>query len=74
MKVRELASFQRPSERDYISVRNWFRMTQPLVQKEQEFLRHKEELLTLSTGREWCGFDGFVESILKKLDCKLIQV
>ena len=46
----------------------------PLVAKEQAFIRHKEDLLTLHSGREWCGFDGFIEMVLLKLDCRLIRV
>lgn len=74
VKAKELISFQRPSARDYESVRNWFRNAAPLVEKEQAFIRHKEDLFTLNSGREWCGFDGLIESMLLKLDCRLVQV
>ncbi|MCJ1351954.1 MAG: hypothetical protein MMC33_001938 [Icmadophila ericetorum] len=72
-KARELVSFQKPSNRDYNSVINWFSNVEPLVEKEQAFIRHREDLLTINTGREWCGFDGMIEKMLKKCDCWLIR-
>ena len=74
MKAKELASFQKPSDRDYRSVRRFFSNTNPLVDKEQAFILHKEDVLTLHSGREWGGFDRSVEWLLLKLDCRLIQV
>ena len=74
VKARDLVSFQRPCGRDYGSVRDWMWIKQPLVKKEQAFIRHKEDVLTLHSGREWCGFDGYVESLLLKLDCRFVRV
>jgi hypothetical protein len=74
IKARDLQAFQKPSQRDYKSVRTWFWNLKPLVEKEAEFIRKKEDIVTLKTGREWSGFDGFVESTLRKIDCKLVQV
>lgn len=74
IKSRDLASFQHPSDRDYMSVRNWIYKYKPVVLKEQKFIKHKEDILTLHSGREWCSFDVWVESLLWKLDCRLIRV
>jgi hypothetical protein len=74
IKARDLQAFQKPSQRDYKSVRTWFWNLKPLVEKEAEFIRKKEDIITLKTGREWSGFDGFVESSLRRIDCKLVQV
>ncbi len=49
-------------------------MKNPLVQREQAFIKHKEDILVLHGGREWSGFDGFVETVLLKLDCQLVRV
>lgn len=49
---------------------NW----KPLIKKEWLSLRHKEDMLTLRQGREWAGFDGFIENMLTKFDCKLLRV
>ena len=74
IKARELLSFQRPSERDYGSVKNWIWNLKPLVGQEQAFINHKEDIITLHNGREWSWFDGLVELLLLKLDCKLVRV
>ena len=74
IKARELISFQRPTERDYRSVRNWFHNVAPLVDEEQDYILWKEDIVTLRHGREWAGFDGMVEAMLHKIDSPPIQV
>jgi hypothetical protein len=74
IKARELVSFQRPTARDYRSVRNWFHNVAPLVDEEQEYILWKEDVLTLRHGREWASFDGLVEACLHKINCRLIRV
>jgi hypothetical protein len=54
-KARELASFQRPTDRDYRSVRNWFHNEAPLIDEEQEYILWKEDIVSLRHGREWGG-------------------
>ncbi|EAT79898.1 hypothetical protein SNOG_12600 [Parastagonospora nodorum SN15] len=67
-KARELNAFQRPSKRDYRSFRTWFYNNNPLSYvAEEEFIRRKEDLITLRHGREWSGFDGFVESCVRAM-------
>ncbi|MCJ1379749.1 hypothetical protein MMC17_002852 [Xylographa soralifera] len=73
VKARDLVSFQKPSKRDYNSVLNWIWNHKPLVDKEQCFIKHEEDVLTLHNGREWCGFDELVESLLLKLDCNFVR-
>ncbi|CAN9108602.1 unnamed protein product [Alternaria alternata] len=66
-KARELNAFQRPSRRDYRSFRTWFYNVKPLTNdSEEEFIMRKEDLVSLRHGREWSGFDGFVESCIRK--------
>ncbi|KAF2490117.1 hypothetical protein BU16DRAFT_553300 [Lophium mytilinum] len=74
VKARELNAFQRPSSRDYRSVRNWFWKEGALVEAEEEFIKRKEDIVTLRIGREWAGFDGLVERLLRKMECRLIVV
>jgi hypothetical protein len=74
IKARELVAFQRPTDRDYRSVRNWHEQAAPLVGEDQEFLLWKEDIVTLRHGREWASFDGLVEEMLHKFDCPLIRV
>ncbi|ORX96603.1 hypothetical protein BCR34DRAFT_628796 [Clohesyomyces aquaticus] len=73
IKSRELVSFQRPTKRDYQSVRYWFHNVAPLVDEEQEYITWKEDIITLRHGREWAGFDGLVEECLHKVNCRLIR-
>ncbi|OCK73232.1 hypothetical protein K432DRAFT_449138 [Lepidopterella palustris CBS 459.81] len=73
VKARELNAFQRPSSRDYRSVRNWFWSEGALVEAEEEFIRRKEDIISLRIGREWAGFDGLVERLLRKVECRLIR-
>jgi hypothetical protein len=74
IKARELVSFQRPTDRDYKSVQNWHEQVAPLVGEDQEFLLWKEDILTLRHGREWASFDGLIEEMLHKIDCRLVRV
>lgn len=74
MRVRDLMSFQRPSNRDYRSVRHWIANENPLVPREQEFVQWREDIVTLRHGRECTGFDSLVEAVLQKMNCKLIRV
>ena len=55
-------------------MRTWFYNEKPLIEAEQEFIKRKEDIITLRLGREWAGFDGLIESMLRKLDCRLIRV
>lgn len=74
VKARELVSFQRPTSRDYKSVRNWIINKAPLVEEDQDYIFWQEDLITLRHGREWANFDGLVEALLHKIDCGLVRV
>jgi hypothetical protein len=75
VKARELNAFQRPSNRDYRSFRTWCWNERPLsYAAEEKFIKQKEDLLSLRHGREWSGFDGFIESCIRKVHCRLTQV
>ncbi|KAH7064033.1 hypothetical protein BKA63DRAFT_177464 [Paraphoma chrysanthemicola] len=74
VKARELNAFQRPSKRDYRSFRTWFWNVKPLnYEPEEEFIKRKEDLISLRHGREWSGFDGFIESCIRKVHCRFTQ-
>jgi hypothetical protein len=74
VRARELVSFQRPTNRDYKSVRNWIHNKAPLVEEDQDYILWQEDIITLRHGREWASFDGLVEAFLHKIDCPLVQV
>ncbi|PSN69310.1 hypothetical protein BS50DRAFT_490981, partial [Corynespora cassiicola Philippines] len=70
-RARGLYAFQRPSNRDYTSVRSWFHNEAPLsYQPEEEFIKRREDLITLRNGREWSGFDGCIEDFVRWLPCR----
>ncbi|KAF3049244.1 hypothetical protein E8E11_008596 [Didymella keratinophila] len=68
IKVRTLESFQRPSDRDYRSVRRYYNNTKPLHDGEMESVRCKEDIVSISTGRERAAFDGGVETLIGQVD------
>ncbi|KAH8729020.1 hypothetical protein GQ44DRAFT_502619 [Phaeosphaeriaceae sp. PMI808] len=74
VKSREINTFQRPSNRDYRSFRTWFWNVKPLnYELEEEFIKRREDLVSLRHGREWSSFDGLIESCIRKLHCRLTQ-
>lgn len=52
-------------------MKNWFAFREPITRREARYIRKKEDIVTLRTGRESAGFDGFVERCLTRLDCWL---
>ena len=82
LKAKDIVAMQRPSRRDWRSVKNWLINEKPLVPSESKFIRRKEDLVTLRGGREGAGFEGVVEQMLsrtdrfltKRLKCRIIKV
>lgn len=75
IKAREINGFQRPSRRDYRSLRRWFYKMAPIsYEKEAAYIKKREDLITLRHGREWAGFDGWVEECIHKLPTSLSRV
>ena len=68
LKTRDMNALQKPSKRDYESVRTWFEYEEPIVRREAQFIRGKEDMVTLRVGRECAGFDGFIERLLGSSD------
>ncbi|KAF2630170.1 hypothetical protein BU25DRAFT_336150 [Macroventuria anomochaeta] len=74
INVRRLETFQRPSERDYRSVRRYHNNTKPLMDGEMESIRSKEDIVSISTGRERAAFDGGVETLIGQVDSTMKKV
>lgn len=82
LKAKDVAGMQRPSKRDWRSVKNWIDNRKPLVEKERRFILRKEDLVTLRCGREGAGFESVVERMLARTDnfltqwlnCRIIKV
>ena len=71
LKAKKVSALQRPAESDWRSVVNWIYSSGPLIESEQEFVRKREDLVTLRRGRECAGFDNLVERILRATDQSL---
>ncbi|TVY85009.1 hypothetical protein LSUE1_G003434 [Lachnellula suecica] len=70
--ARDLATFNRPPTRDYLSIRRYFDEQDP-VSNMESYIYHKEDIVTLKPGREHSWLDSFVESILRRCDSKVIR-
>lgn len=68
LKTKEINALQRPSNQDYMSVRNWFASVKPLEYEEAEYIKRKEDIVTLRSGRQTAGFDSLVECCLSGAD------
>jgi hypothetical protein len=72
---------QRPSTRDYRSIRAWFANHQPLVDKESDYLKIREDMVMLGPEREPRRLDEYVElvvylldKVMMRLGCTIIRV
>jgi hypothetical protein len=74
IKSRTLESFQRPSNRNYRSLRRFCYNTKPLMDAEMDSLRCKEDMVSLHNGREFVNFDASVETMIGQLDHALQKV
>lgn len=73
VSARELASFNRPQDRDYSSVKSYFDEESPLC-NDESYIYRREDIVTLKPGRENAWLDAFVEKTLQTLPCHLIRV
>ena len=56
------------------SVRRYHNNTKPLMDGEMESIRCKEDVVSISTGRERAAFDGGVETLIGQVDSTLKRV
>jgi hypothetical protein len=71
--ARDIASFNQPPTRDYLSVKSYFDEEAPLCNVES-YIYWKEDIITLKPGRETAWLDAFIEKVLQKLTSKFIRV
>ena len=74
IRARTLEAFQKPSERNYRSVRKYYTNEKPVMDAEMNSIRSKEDIVSLNNGREWASFDGAVESAIGFADDMLMKV
>jgi hypothetical protein len=68
-----MMSFNKPSESEYQSVGKYLDNRQALGEKEKTWIQHKEDIITLRTGRDGGWLDDMVEGFLKLCHCSLID-
>jgi len=71
--ARDLATYHRPSSRDYSSVKSYFDEEAPVCNSES-YIYYREDLVTLKPGRENAWLDAVVEKILQKCSCRIVRV
>lgn len=69
-----LVKLNKPADKDYRSVLNYFWNTRPVKSQEEEWISRKEDLITLRPGREHAWLDSSVEHLLKWGNCRLVEV
>jgi hypothetical protein len=69
-----LIRMNKPANKDYKSVLNYFWETRPVKEKDEEWITRKEDLITLRPGREHAWLDSSVEHLLKWGNSRLIEV
>lgn len=74
MKTRQFLEISRPSTRDYNSVKSYLWSKKPFFEGGLQFIRRKEDFVTLRKGRDNAWFDGFFEDILKLIPCRAVDV
>lgn len=68
-----LVSLNRPAARDYKSVKSYFFNNAPLRDGENDWIRCREDLVTLRPGREHALLDAGIEYLLKWLSSPFIR-
>jgi hypothetical protein len=65
--AQKLLAANRPSESEYRSVRNYIESYNPLHDSEQEYIQHKQDLITLRPGRNHARLDRAIDGALRLL-------
>ena len=69
--AQQLVSFNKPAKSDYGSITNYIANVQPLVSEECDWVKQRDDLITLRPGREHAWLDAGLEHLLKWAHCKL---
>ncbi|KAF2028209.1 hypothetical protein EK21DRAFT_114124 [Setomelanomma holmii] len=72
--AQQMMSFKKPSNSEYQSVGRYLNNRQALVEKEATWIQHKEDIITLRTGRDHAWLDDIIEGLLRLCHCRLIDL
>ena len=73
-KAHAMVAMGRPTSSEYRSVENYINNEMPLVEDELQSYYCKEDLVSLRPGREHAWLDASIETTLRRLNCKFIEV
>ena len=74
-RAEHLADMKRPSNRDRVSVNNFLENEGGQVfERHRQWIREKEDLVTLRPNRDYAWLDDMLEKALRKLRCSLLEV
>jgi hypothetical protein len=71
--AQKLAGLNKPPTRDYLSVKYYFDMEDPVCNVESYVFR-REDLISLKPGREIAWLDGAIEKLLQSLSPRFTRV
>ncbi len=69
--AQSLVSFNKPTPCAYQSIVNYMDDKKPLIAKDAQWIHHREDMVTLRTGRDHAWLDASIESFLKWMQCSL---
>jgi hypothetical protein len=69
-----MMSFKKPSDSEHRSVGQFLKNRNHIGKKEATWIQHKEDIITLRTGREHAWLDKILERILKLCHCSLVDM
>ena len=72
--AQSMMALKPPSNSEYESVGHYMNNRQPLVEEEATWINHKEDMVSLRSGREHAWLDGMVEGLLRRFHCRLIDL
>ena len=72
--AQQMMSFKKPSGSERQSVWLFMQNRNQIVKKEDAWIEHKEDIVTLRTGREHAWLDEIIERFLKLCHCRLVDV
>ena len=70
----QLMAANRPSASEYRSVCRYIEQNKPLVPRELEYIKHKDDLVTLRPGRDHAWLDRIIERALHVLPFRFVNV
>lgn len=72
--AKETTSMRHPTTSEYRSLRNLCHYEQQLSERDEAWVKWKEDMVTLRPGRDHAWLDTAIETALRLFNCKLTKV